>query len=59
MKLKIAAPILGTTFDTLKQRKRVRQVKQAFALVSIVLVIGMAFLGYAAVKSGQIADQAL
>ncbi len=59
VKLKIAAPILGTTFDTLKQRKRVRQVKQAFALVSIVLVIGMAFLGYAAVKSGQIADQAL
>lgn len=59
VKLKIAAPILATTFDTLKQRKRIYEIKRVFAAICAVFLFGMAFLGYAVVKSRQIADQAL
>lgn len=59
VKLKIAAPILDTTFDALKQRRKVYEIKRAFVLVSIVFLAAASFLGYAAVTTRKIADQAL
>lgn len=59
VKLKIAAPILNTTFDTLKQRMKLYEIKRAFAAVCMGFLILSAFFGYAAVKSKQIADQAV
>lgn len=59
VKLKIAAPILNTTFDTLKQRKKVYQIKQAFSIVCLCLLALSVFFGYAAAKSREIANQAV
>ncbi len=59
VKLKIAAPILHTTFDTLKQRRKLYEMKKAFAAFGIGMLILSAFLGYVAFKSKQIADQAV
>ena len=59
VKLKIAAPILNTTFDTLKQRMKLYEIKRAFAAACMGFLILSAFFGYAALKSKQIADQAV
>ncbi len=59
VKLKIAAPILHTTFDALKQRGKLYRIKKAFAFACIGLSALTAFFGYAAVKSREIADQAV
>ncbi len=59
VKLKIAAPMLQTTYDVLKQRRKLYHIRRASAAAGICLVLLSAFLGYAAVKSRQIADQAI
>lgn len=59
IKLKIAAPILHTTYDTLKQRNKIYAIKKAFALACISFITFSAFLGYAAIKSREIASQAV
>lgn len=59
VKLKIAAPILHTTFDTLKQRGKLYTIKKTFAVSCICLLALTAFFGYAAVKSKEIAKQAV
>lgn len=59
VRLKIAAPILHTTFDALKQRKRIYEIKRASVLASAGLLALSAFLGYAALKSREIARQAV
>lgn len=59
VKLRIAAPILHTTYDALKQRAKIYAVKRASALSGALLLLLSAFLGYAAVKSREIAAQAV
>ncbi len=59
VKLKIAAPLLDTTYDALKQRAKIYAVKKASALAGASWLTLSAFLGYAAVKSREIADQAV
>ena len=57
VKLQIAAPILNTTFDALKQRKKLYAVQRAFAGTAIVLCAMAGFFAYAALKTGQIAER--
>ncbi len=59
VKLKIAAPMLHTTYDSLKQRNKIYQIKRASVLACGSLLVLSAFLGYAAVKSRTIARQAI
>lgn len=56
--LQIAAPILETTFDALKQRTRIYRIQRTFAAVAVTLCVMLAFIGYAAIKNYQIANQA-
>ena len=51
--------MLQTTYDVLKQRRKLYHIRRASAAAGICLVLLSAFLGYAAVKSRQIADQAI
>lgn len=55
--LRIAAPILGTTYESLKQRVRIYRMKRAFAAAVVTLCALAGFLGYAAVKANKIAEQ--
>lgn len=57
VRLQIAAPILHTTFDALKQRDRLYQMRKAFAATAAILGILAVFLSYAAIKGHQIAHQ--
>ncbi len=57
VRLQIAAPILNTTFDALKQRKRLYAVQRAFAGTAIVLCALVGFFAYAALKAEQIAER--
>ena len=59
VKLRIAAPILQTTYDALKQRNKMYEMKRSFALISTVLLALSVFLAYGMVTSGKIANQAL
>ncbi len=59
VRLKIAAPILQTTFDALKQRRKLYQIRRISAAACACLLVLSCFLGYAAVKSRQIASQAM
>lgn len=59
VKLKIAAPILNTTFDNLKQRDKVYRWKRTAVGICMGLLALTVFSGYAAVKSQQIAEQAV
>lgn len=59
VKLQIAAPILHTTYDALKQRNKIYEIKRAAAFVCISFFILSVFFGYAAVKSRKIAQQAV
>lgn len=59
VKLKIAAPILNTTYDDLKQRNKVYQWKRNAVGICLALLVLTLFSGYAAVKSRQIAEQAV
>lgn len=57
--LKVAAPMLGTTFDALKQRRRVQQMKRAITGVSAAVVLLAAFSAYAVNRATVIANQAV
>lgn len=59
VKLKIAAPILNTTYDNLKQRDKVYRWKRTAIGICLALLALTIFSGYAAVKSQQIAEQAV
>ncbi len=44
--LKLAAPMLGTTFDALKQRRRSYVMKRAFTAASVITVLSVLFAAY-------------
>ena len=56
--LKLAAPMLGTTFDTLKQRQKVYLLQRAAAVTAVFLALAVAFAVYALNRAAVIADQA-
>lgn len=56
--LQIAAPILETTFDALKQRNRIYKMQRASVFAAAALCVLLGFISYAAVKNHQIARQA-
>ena len=55
--LRIAAPILNTTYEALRQRDRLYRMKRGFAAATVALCALAGFLGYAAVKANRIAEQ--
>lgn len=57
--LKIIAPMLGTTYDTLKQRHRIYQLQRATAITAIFLLAAVGFAAYAVNRANVIADQAI
>lgn len=57
--LKIIAPMLGTTYDTLKQRQKIYQLQRITAITAIFLLAAVGFAAYAANRSNVIADQAI
>lgn len=56
--LRIAAPMMGTTFDTLKQRQKVYLMQRVAAVTGGFLVLAALFAGYAMNRARVIADQA-
>lgn len=56
--LKIAAPMLGITFDSLKQRRRAYRYKQIAGVATLLTAIALAFSGYAYRQARIIANQA-
>lgn len=58
-KLKIAAPILNMTYDDLKQRDKLYRWKRNTVGICLGFLVLALFSGYAAIKSRQIASQAL
>lgn len=57
--LKIIAPMLGTTYDTLKQRHRIYRLQRATAITAIFLLAAVGFAAYAVNRANVIADQAV
>ena len=57
--LKIIAPMLGTTYDTLKQRHRIYQLQRATAITAIFLLAAVGFAAYAVNRANVIANQAV
>lgn len=57
--LKIAAPLLGTTFDTLKQRRKIYQLQRLTAFTAACLLVVMGFVAYAVNRANVIARQAV
>lgn len=55
--LKIIAPMLGTTYDTLKQRHRIYQLQRATAITAGFLLAAVGFAAYAMNRANVIADQ--
>ena len=55
--LKIIAPMLGTTYDTLKQRHRIYQLQRATAITAGFLLAAVGFAAYAVNRANVIADQ--
>ena len=56
--LRLAAPMLSTTFDGLKQRNRIYRLRRAAAAGAAVAVLAVAFGVYSADKAATIASQA-
>ncbi len=52
--LRLAAPMLGTTFDALKQRQRVWQLQRVAAVTAVGLVLSLSFAVYAIGQNRQI-----
>ena len=52
--LKIAAPMLGTTYDTLKQRRKIYLFQRAAAAAVLGLIAAIAFSGYAVTQNRRI-----
>lgn len=57
--LKIIAPMLGTTYDTLKQRQRIYRLQRATAITAIFLLAAVGFAAYAVNRANVIANQAI
>lgn len=57
--LKIVAPMLGTTYDTLKQRHRIYRLQKIAATTAIFLLAAVGFAAYAVNRANVIADQAI
>lgn len=57
--LKIIAPMLGTTYDTLKQRHRIYQLQRATAITAGFLLAAVGFAAYAVNRAAVIANQAV
>lgn len=57
--LKIVAPMLGTTYDTLKQRHRIYQLQRITAITAIFLLAAVGFAAYAVNRANVIANQAV
>ena len=55
--LRIAAPILNTTYESLKQRVRIYRMKRGFTAAAVTLCALAGFFAYAAVKANRIAEQ--
>lgn len=56
--LRVAAPMLGTTFDGLKQRQRIYRIRQAAAAAGAAFVLTGGFAAYAGNRARVIANQA-
>lgn len=56
--LKLAAPMLSTTFDSLKQREKIYRLRRAAASAAVLAVFAAAFGIYAAKNAATIAEQA-
>lgn len=56
--LKLAAPMLGTTFDTLKQRQKQYRLQRAAVIAAVFLTAAAAFAAYADNRARVIAEQA-
>ena len=56
--LKLAAPMLSTTFDSLRQREKVYRLRRAAGAAAVMAVIASAFGVYAADRASTIAEQA-
>lgn len=57
--LKIAAPMLGTTFDSLKQRHKLYQMQKIAATTAGILTVTAGFAAYAVNRAHVIAEQAV
>lgn len=57
--LKIAAPMLGTTFDSLRQRHKLYQMQRIAAVAAGILAVTVGFAAYAANRAHVIAKQAV
>lgn len=57
--LKIAAPMLGTTYDTLKQRHKIYQLQRIAAITAGFLLATVGFTAYAMNRANVIAKQAV
>lgn len=56
--LKIAAPMLGTTYDTLKQRQKIYRLQRTAAITAGFLLVSAGFAAYAMNRAKVIAEQA-
>ena len=56
--LRIAAPMLNTTFDALKQRQKIYQLQRIAAVTAVFLFVSVAFAAYAMNRAKVIAEQA-
>ena len=56
--LKLAAPMLGTTFDTLKQRQKIYTLQKVAAATAAALILALAFAVYAVDRANVIRGQA-
>lgn len=57
--LKIAAPMMGITFDSLKQRHKLYQMQRFAAMTAGVLAVAVGFAAYAVNRANVIAEQAV
>ncbi|MCD7885404.1 MAG: toll/interleukin-1 receptor domain-containing protein [Lachnospiraceae bacterium] len=55
--LRIIAPILGCSYDTLRQRDREYQMKKTIASLTAVVCLALSFAGFAVYKNMQISEQ--
>lgn len=56
-KLRILAPMLGVSYDTLRQRARRKRIRTAIAAAAVAIALLGGFLTYALVKNAQITAQ--
>lgn len=57
VRLRVAAPILGTTYDTLKQRHRVWRMQRIAAVSVLAMLLGVGFGAHATYQAARIREQ--